>query len=106
MTQTAPIRPVPLLERWKDSEPVRLYAYSVLSAVLVALAAVGAVTGEWTSALTGIAAALLGVVPGAEAARMSVISPRSHLDATVALARAASGDPAARAAAIAKALDL
>jgi hypothetical protein len=72
-----------LLSRLKLSEPVRLYCYSLLTAVLVALVAVGYVTEEWQAALTGIAAALLGVVPGAEAARASVYSPKTHIQQMV-----------------------
>lgn len=66
------------LARLKQTEPVRLYAYSVLSAVLVALVLVGTITDDWSAALTGIAAAVLGV-PGVEAARASAYSPASHV---------------------------
>ena len=99
MTLTAP-RPTVVttrpgrLARLKLSEPVRLYAYGILSAVVVALVLVGTITGEWGDALLGIVAAVLGVVPGAEAARASVYSPRTHMqdllqlrEATVAAAR-------------------
>jgi hypothetical protein len=71
----------PLLARLKLTEPVRLYCYSLLSAVLLALVAVGGLTGEWSDALLGIAAAVLGVVPGAEFARASVYSPASMVRA-------------------------
>lgn len=66
------------LARLKLTEPVRLYAYGVLSAVLVALVLVGTITQDWSAALTGIAAALLGV-PGVEAARATVYSPATHV---------------------------
>jgi hypothetical protein len=78
MNKNAPIRGVSWLERVKQSEPVRLYAYTVLAAVLTAAVAAGAVTGEWAHALTGVAAAVLGAVPAAEAARASVYSPRTY----------------------------
>lgn len=67
-----------LLIRLKLSEPVRLYCYSLLSAVLVALVVVGYLTEEWQAALTGVVAAVLGVVPGAEAARATVYSEAGH----------------------------
>lgn len=66
------------LQRLKLTEPVRLYCYGLLSAVLVALVLVGTITEEWSAALTGIAAALLGV-PGVEAARATVYSPATNL---------------------------
>jgi hypothetical protein len=72
-----------LLFRLKVSEPVRLYSYSLLSAVLVALVVVGTITEEWQAALTGIAAAVLGVVPAAEASRASVYSEKTHIQQMV-----------------------
>lgn len=69
------------LTRWKLTEPVRLYAYTVLAAVLLALVLVGTITDEWADALLGVAAAVLAVVPGAEAARASVYSPAGTLTA-------------------------
>lgn len=86
----APIRSVPWLPRLKETEPVRLYAWTVLSAVAVVAVAAGWVTGEWSEALMGIAGAVLGVLPAAECARASVYSPRTHnaqLVATVVRAR-------------------
>lgn len=66
------------LARWKRTEPVRLYAYTVLVAVVLVLAAVYGYTEDLSAALTGLAAAVLGVVPAAEAARASVFSPAAE----------------------------
>jgi hypothetical protein len=68
------------LERWRDAEPVRLYAYTVLAALLVVLTAVGLTTGELAHALTGMVAAVLGVIPAAELGRASVWSPATVRD--------------------------
>lgn len=70
-------RPTPAsrLERWRDAEPVRLYAYTVLAALSLVLVATGALTGDVGHALTGLAAAVLGIVPAAELGRLSVQSP-------------------------------
>lgn len=77
-----------LLQRWKDAEPVRLYAYTVLGALVLVLAGVGVVTEDLSAALTGLAAAVLGIPAAAEAGRASVLSP--------ATARARRQDDAAR----------
>jgi hypothetical protein len=69
-----------ILERWKQTEPVRLYVYGLLAAVLLALVVVGWMTEDLSAALTGILAALLVGVPGAEAARVSVISPATRTE--------------------------
>ena len=88
-------RPGPLA-RLKLSEPVRLYAYTVLAAILTALVLTGTITGAWQEALTGIAAAVLAVVPAAEAGRASVYSPRTHVRQIIDAQRAIA-DRAARA---------
>jgi hypothetical protein len=77
-TGPAPIRSVPWLPRLKETEPVRLYAYTVLSALTLVAVLAGWLSGEWPEALMGVAGAVLGVIPAAEAARASVYSPRSH----------------------------
>jgi hypothetical protein len=66
------------LVRWRLTQPVRLYCYSVLAAVAVAAVLVGALTQEWADALLAIVAAVLAVVPGAEAARLSVFTEAAH----------------------------
>lgn len=63
---------------WKRTEPVRLYLYGVLAAVLVVLAVVGLVTQDLAAAITGVAAAVLVAVPGAAAVRASVVSPATY----------------------------
>lgn len=66
------------LYSWKRTEPARLYLYGVLAAVVLVLAAVGAVTQDLAAALTGLAAAVLVAVPGAAAVRASVYSPATR----------------------------
>jgi hypothetical protein len=85
-TNSARVAPRPgLLSRLKLAEPVRLYAYSLLTAILAALVLAGTVTDNWYAALSGIAAAILAVVPGAEATRASVYSPATHMADLVAV---------------------
>ena len=60
---------------WKESEPVRLYLYSVLVPVLAFLAAKGVITGEDVLYYTAIGAAALGVAPAIEKVRSMVDSP-------------------------------
>lgn len=57
----------------KENEPVRLYLYSVGTAVLVLLGAVGVLTGSLVVALGGVLVAAL-MVPTAAALR-SRVSP-------------------------------
>ena len=60
-----------LLTRWKAAEPVRLYLYGVLLAVLALLVAYGVLTAElvpvWVALVTAVVMA-----PGIEKARASV----------------------------------
>lgn len=60
---------------WKDSEPVRLYLYSVLVPVLALLAAKGVITNEDVAYYGVLAAAVLGVAPAVEKVRSLVDSP-------------------------------
>ena len=60
---------------WKDSEPVRLYIYSVVVPVLVLLAAKGVISGEDLAYYASLAAAVLGVAPAVEKVRSLVDSP-------------------------------
>lgn len=76
------------LARLKLSEPVRLYAYSVLVVLAVGLNLAGVLTGEWLPYATSSAAVVLGVAGAAEAARASVYSPRSVVTAMLDLAAA------------------
>jgi hypothetical protein len=69
---------VPLLSRWQQSEPIRLYLYGLLGAVLPLLTIYGAMTGE-AAALWGAAAAAALGVPATEGLRSQVYSPRTTL---------------------------
>lgn len=84
MTATVPAvatdRP-PLLTRLKLTEPVRLYLYTVLVVLTLGLQLAGWLSGDWQNFLAMNAAVVLGVTGGAEAARASVYSPRSVVQA-------------------------
>jgi len=67
------------LSRWKVTEPVRLYLYSVGSVLLLGLVLGGILTQEWSAYLTAALGVLLGVVPATEAARSSVYSLAGHI---------------------------
>ena len=85
MTHSSPIptRPAPavpgrqpLLTRWKLTEPVRLYLYSVLVTVVIPGAVLaGWLTGDWTEWALGAVGTVLTVGVGGEAARSTVYSP-------------------------------
>jgi hypothetical protein len=77
----APVRSVGLLARLKLTEPVRLYLYSVLVVLTAAAQLAGWLTGEWSTFLEMNGAVVLAVTTGAEAARASVYSPRSVVQA-------------------------
>lgn len=65
------------LTRWKLTEPVRLYAYTLLSVLILGLVLAGVASGQWGEYLTAAVGAVL-TMPGAiEAARASVYSPAS-----------------------------
>lgn len=89
MTAPAPISPptpapvvaVSLLARLKLTEPVRLYVYSVLVVLTAAAQLAGWLTGEWAQFVEMNGAVVLAVGAGAEAARASVYSPRSVVQA-------------------------
>lgn len=65
-----------LIARWKAAEPVRLYLYSVTSAMVLALVGLGVVEQKATGYLLAVAAALFGYA-GTESARASVVAPLS-----------------------------
>jgi hypothetical protein len=85
MTLPAPTQPappaaghaVPLLTRWRLTEPVRLYLYLVLLVLTAGLQTAGALTGEWAEFTAINGALLLGVGAAGEAARASVYSTAS-----------------------------
>ena len=55
-------------------EPVRVYLYSVLGAVLLLLIGIGVVTASTAALIGGVAVAVL-AVPGTEALRSQVYAP-------------------------------
>lgn len=59
---------------WKDSEPVRLYLYSVLVPALVVLAAKGVISSDDVVLYSTALAAILGI-PAVEKVRSLVDSP-------------------------------
>lgn len=63
-----------MLENLKNSEPVRLYLYSLVGPVLAVLFAKGVVSGEDVVVYTALAGAVLAVA-GVEKARSVVDSP-------------------------------
>jgi hypothetical protein len=71
----AAVKGVGLFARLTVAEPVRLWLYSVLSAVMALLVLYGVLTGEQVAVWAGLAAAVLGV-PVTEGLRASVYSPR------------------------------
>lgn len=75
MIGSQPSRPPSLLFRLRMTEPVRLYCYTVLLGLVVGLVLAGSVTGQWSEYGTALAAVLLGIPYGTEAARASVYSP-------------------------------
>jgi hypothetical protein len=77
----APVAAVSLLARLKLTEPVRLYCYTVLLVLTAAAQLAGWLTGEWADFLAANGAVVLAVGAGAEAARASVYSPRSVVQA-------------------------
>lgn len=78
MTATPPR--IGRLHRARLLQPCRFYAYGWLLTLLVVLAAVGAVTGEW-HAVSLAAVAVLLMVPGIEAAARSTVGPADVLRA-------------------------
>jgi hypothetical protein len=72
---------LPLLARLKLTEPVRLYSYSMLLVLSAGLQIAGVLTGEWPQFIATNGAVVLAVASGAEAARASVYSPRSVVQA-------------------------
>ena len=80
------VHSVGLLRRWQDSEPVRLYLYGVLGAVLPLLLEYGLMTGSTAALWSAAAAAVLGV-PAVEGLRSQVFSPRSTVQSVVAAHR-------------------
>jgi hypothetical protein len=70
-----------LLSRLKLTEPVRLYLYSLAVVAIGGLALAGVLTGQWIAYATGAVAVVLSVTVGGEAARASVYSPRSVVQA-------------------------
>lgn len=60
---------------WKETEPVRLYIYSILVPALALLVAKGVITSEDALYYGAIGAAALGVVPAVEKVRSVVDSP-------------------------------
>ena len=63
------------IKAWKDSEPVRLYVYSVLAPLLALLAAKGVLSGEDALYYGALAAAALTGAPAVEKVRALVDSP-------------------------------
>jgi hypothetical protein len=72
---------LPLLARLKLTEPVRLYCYSMLLVLSAGLQLAGLLTGEWPEFIATNGAVVLAVASGTEAARASVYSPRSVVQA-------------------------
>lgn len=69
---------------WKSSEPVRLYAYSVMLPVLAVLVAKGVISASDSALYAAVAAVVLGV-PVVEKVRSAVYSPDT-VDATMEVA--------------------
>lgn len=69
------VRPIGAVQRWKLTEPVRLYLYGVGAVLLAGLALAGVLTGEWLDYGLAALGVLLAVPAGTEAARASVYSP-------------------------------
>lgn len=76
-----PVQSVGLLARLKLTEPVRLYLYSVALVVIGGLNLAGWLVGEWVPYAISSSGTLLVVTAGGEAARASVYSPRSIVQA-------------------------
>ena len=69
--------PVGWLERWQQAEPVRLYLWSVATAVLTAALVAGWVTEQLYVALVGVVSAVL-IVGGTALARGVAYAPATH----------------------------
>lgn len=67
------------VQRWKLTEPVRLYLYGVGGVIVAGLVLAGYLTQEWSAYLMAALGVVLGVVPATEAARASVYSVAGHL---------------------------
>lgn len=63
-------------DRWREAEPVRLYGWSVASAVLVAGVSTGLLTERWALAIGGVVAAVL-MVGGVALQRREAWAPAS-----------------------------
>jgi anti-sigma factor RsiW len=72
----ATVQGIGLARRLAESEPVRLYLYSVLGAVLAVLVALGVLTSS-DAALWGALGAAVLAVPVTEGVRSQVYSPRT-----------------------------
>lgn len=66
-----------MLKRWRATEPVRVYLYGIVLAVLLVLVAYGLLTAELVPLWAGLAAAVL-LAPGIEAARNRVTPVGQH----------------------------
>src|SRR5207253_9649361 len=77
----APVASIGLFARLKLTEPVQLYLYGVALVVITGLNLAGYLVGEWQSYAISSAATLLGITAATEAARASVYSPRSVVQA-------------------------
>jgi hypothetical protein len=70
--------PVSWLQRWQEQEPLRLYLWTVASAVLLGGVATGLVTETWALAVGGVLAAVL--MLGGTALARSHVSPAATVD--------------------------
>ena len=68
-----------LVARWRLSEPVRLYLWSLGSVLLAGLVLAGVLSGDWAEYGGWALGVLLAVGGGAEAARASVYSTNGHV---------------------------
>lgn len=76
--------PINLLDRWRDTEPLRLYLYGITVPVLAAAVTYGWLTTEQLGAWTAVAGALfVGSTAAGELARRAVWAPAT-VDRTVA----------------------
>jgi hypothetical protein len=71
------------LARLKLTEPVRLYMYTLLLVLSAGLQLAGWLSGDWPQYIAVNGAVVLAVGGGAEAARASVYSPRSVVQAAL-----------------------
>lgn len=72
----ATVSGVGLFARLQQAEPVRLYLYAVLAAVLAVLVSYGVLTGEQAALWGAVGGAVL-AVPVTEGLRAQVTSPRT-----------------------------